>query len=143
MGYTPVELRHVRFGRGLLGYRRGAVDRTLAEVVESFEDAWRERAELAERVEQLEGDLVRHRELESLLRTTLVSAEKAAHDLKDTARREAALILEGAQAEAREIARAARAESARLSTEIRRVRTLLAAALATVDEAELAEAEAA
>ena len=44
----------------------------------SFEDVWRERADLADKVEQLEDDLVRYRELEGLLRTTLVSAEKAA-----------------------------------------------------------------
>ena len=35
-------------------------------------------SESAERVEQLENDLIRYRELETLLRTTLVSAERAA-----------------------------------------------------------------
>jgi len=82
MSYAPVEIRHVRLRRGLLGYRRKAVDRLLAEVTESFETVWRERADLADAIEQLEGDLVRYRELETLLRTTLVSAERAGHELK-------------------------------------------------------------
>jgi cell division initiation protein len=134
MALTPVEIRHIGFGRSLLGYRRGAVDRMLAEIADSFEDVWRDRADLADKVEQLENDLTRYRELETLLRTTLVSAERAAHDLRDQAKREAALIVSDAQAEAREISRRARAEHGRLDAEIRRITSLLRSALDTVAE---------
>jgi cell division initiation protein len=148
MAYTPVEVRHVQLRRGLLGYRRGAVDRAFDEIAESFELVWRERGELADQVERLEGDLERHRDLEALLRTTLVSAEKAAHDLKTHAQREAQLILDEARAEARAITRAAETECARLQADARRVQALLAAALDAVGDAvdeaaEPAEAEAA
>jgi cell division initiation protein len=136
MAYTPVELRHVKFRRGPLGYSRTAVDRLLQEVVDSFEDVWRERADFADKIEQLEGDLVRYRELEALLRTTLVSAEKAAHELKDHARREAKLVLEEAHAEARAITSEAMADRERLSAEARRVKALLGAALDAVGDAE-------
>jgi cell division septum initiation protein DivIVA len=81
MAYTPVELRHVSFKRGLFGYRRAPVDRTIEEVVESFEAVWRERADYVDRIEQLQADLKRHRELETLLRSTLTKAEQSAHDL--------------------------------------------------------------
>ena len=94
MAYTPVELRHVGFKRGLFGYQPTSVDRTIEEVADSFETVWRERADYADRIEQLQADLKHHRELESLLRTTLTSAEQTAHELKDQARREAALVLE-------------------------------------------------
>lgn len=134
MGLTPVEIRHIGFGRSLLGYRRGAVDRTLLEIADSFEDVWRDRADLADKVEQLEHDLTRYRELETLLRTTLVSAERAAHDLRDQAKREAALIVGEAQAEAREITRRARAEHGRLDTDVRKITALLRSALSTVEE---------
>ena len=86
MALTPVEIRHVQLGRGFRGYKRAHVDRLLADVVTSFEDVWRDRADLADRVEQLEADLVRHKELEGLLRTTLVSAESAAQQLREQAR---------------------------------------------------------
>src|SRR6266700_3516408 len=129
MAYTPVELLHVRFGRRPLGYSGSAVDRLLEEVVTSFEDVWRERADLADKVEQLESDLVRYRELEALLRTTLVSAEKAAATLKEQARREADLIVEDARGEARSITRRARGDHDRLLAETRRMRSLLEAAL--------------
>ena len=101
MALTPVEIRHIRLGRGFRGYKRATVDRLLADVAESFEDVWRERADLADKVEQLEVDLVRHKELEGLLRTTLVSAESAAQQLREQARKEAETIVGEAHAEAR------------------------------------------
>ena len=141
MTYTPVEVRHIRLKRALFGYRRGMVDRTLTDVADSFEDVYRERGELADKVESLETELVRHRELETLLRTTLMSAEKAAHELKDQARREAQLILEEAHAVARAITREAVAERERLETNARRVRTLLTVALDAIEDAQMADGE--
>ena len=134
MAITPVELHHVRFGRGLIGYRRSAVDRLLAETRESFENVWRDRADASDRVEHLEQELVRYRELESLLRATLVSAERAAHELRDQAQREAELIVAEARSEARSITREAHAERERLLTDARRVRGLLRTALEGLEE---------
>src|SRR3954471_20376202 len=136
MAYSPVELRHVSFKRGLLGYRRSPVDRTIDEVVESFETVWRERADYADRIEQLQADLRRHRELETLLLCTRETAEQSAHELKDQARREAALVLEEAHAEARKITQAALAERERLGAETTRIKALLGAALDAVDDAD-------
>src|SRR4029434_4138039 len=117
MGLTPVEIHHVPIGRGLWGYRRDAVDRLLEEVAESFEEVWRERAELRDNVESLDAELERHRELESLLRRTLVSAESAAQKQREAARREAERIVEEAYVEARRITFAATAERERLIKE--------------------------
>jgi cell division initiation protein len=133
MPYAPVELRHVRLGRRLFGYRRSDVDHLLEEVAQSFEDVWRERADLADKVEQLEEDLVRYRELETLLRKTLVSAERAAQEVKEQAKREAEAILSEAHAEARGVQRQAVAERERLEADSERVRRALRAALAAVE----------
>ena len=147
MALTPVEIRHLKAARSLVGgYKRAAVDALMDEIVASFEDVWRERADLADKVEQLEADLVRYRELEALLRTTLVSAEKSAVSLREQAGREADLIVEEARSEARAITRTARADHDRLVTEVRRMKSLLHSALALVDEGppeESSEAEAA
>jgi cell division initiation protein len=135
MTLTPVEIRHLKPSRAFLrGYDRETIDRLLDEIVTSFEDVWRERADLADKVDQLESDLVRYREIEGLLRTTLVSAEKAAGTLKEQARKEAELIVEEARSEARSITRRARTEHDRLLAEVRRMRSLLRSALALVDE---------
>jgi cell division initiation protein len=137
-----VELHHIKLKRGLVGYRRGPVDELIAEVADSFEEVWRQRAEFADRIEQLESELARHRDLETLLRTTLVSAERSAHELKDQARREAGIMVDEAHAEARAVTRAAAAERERLLAEARKIRALLEAALDAVEDAE-AESQAA
>jgi cell division initiation protein len=134
MAITPVEIKHIKLGRALVGgYVRDGIDQLLDDVARSFEDVWRDRADLADKVEQLEQDLVRFRELEALLRTTLVSAERASQELKEQARREAELVLSEAHAEARTITTRARAEREHLTNEARRIRSLLRAALESVD----------
>jgi cell division initiation protein len=140
MALTPVEIRHIKLGRALLGYKRGAADAVLDEIAQSFEDVWRERADLADRVEQLESDLVRYRELESLLRTTLVSAERTSAELKEQAHREARLILEEAHAQSRSILHGAMAERERLDVESRQIRERLQLALAAVEDGNAREA---
>ncbi len=140
MSYTPVELRHVSLPRGFgRGYRRGPVDELISDVTASFEAVWRERADLADRVEALEKDLDDLRSREQLLATTLVSAEKAAADAKEQATREAELIVAEAHAEARSIKRAALADRERLFAEARRVEALLRSALGMVEEVDRSE----
>lgn len=142
MALTPVEIRHMSPPRTMLrGYRVAETDKLLEDIVASFEDVWRERADLADKVEQLEADLVRFRELESLLRTTLVSAEQASAQVREQAHREAALILGEAHAEARAVRRRAIAENERLGRESRRLRAQLTEALAALEEAEPADEE--
>jgi cell division initiation protein len=135
MTITPVELHHIELRRGLLGYRRGPVDQLLEEIERSFEATWRERGEYADRIEHLQGELARHRDLETLLRTTLVSAEKSVHELKAQAKKQAELILQEAHSEPRAATRAALADRERLLADARKVRALLEAALDAVDDA--------
>jgi cell division initiation protein len=130
MSLTPVEIRHVELHRTFLrGYRRAAVDQLLNEIADSFEEVWRERADLADRLEELESEAEKHRELESLLRSTLVSAERAAQDMKEQARRESDLIVQEAHAEGRRVTREAAAEKRRLEEDTRKIRALLRTAL--------------
>jgi cell division initiation protein len=140
MTITPVELRHLDMKRALFGYRPSSVDELLEEIERSFEEVWRERADFADRIEQLQTELERHRELEELLRKTLVSAERSAHELKTHAKKEADRVVEEAHAEARSISRAASAERERLLAEARKIRALLEAALDAVEDASEAEA---
>ncbi len=134
MPYTPVELRHVRVARSFFGgYRRRAVQELIDDVADSFEEVWRDRGELTDKVHALETQLVGLKQREELLTNTLVAAEQAAGDVRDHARREADLILSEAHQEARSVVRAAQAERSRLFSEARRVEALLRAALGMVE----------
>jgi cell division initiation protein len=137
MAVAPVEIRHVKIKRSLIGgFRPHAVENLLEEIAQSYEDVWREREDLRDRVDHLDNELRRHRELEALLRETLLSAEKSAIELKEQARTEAELVIREAHAAARSITQEALGEREKLLGEATRVRALLQAALTTVDEAE-------
>ena len=125
MPLTPVEVRHVDLNRAWLrGYRRKPVDQLLDEIADSFEEVWRERADLSDRLE----------ELEALLRSTLVSAERAAQDMKEQARRESDLIVQEAHAESRRVTRESAAEKRRLEEDIVKIRAQLRAAFESLGE---------
>ena len=135
MPLTPVEIRHVELSRAWFrGYSRSVVEKLLSEIADSFEEVWRERADLADRLEELEGEASKHRELETLLRSTLVSAERAAQDMKEQARRESDLIVQEAHAEGRRTTREALAEKRRLVEDMRSVRAQLRTALEALEE---------
>lgn len=122
MSLTPVEIRHVKLGRRPLGYDRTATDQLLQEIATSFEHVWRERADLKDEIEDLEGELSRQKELEQTLRNTLVSAERMADDVRTQARREADVIVAEARATARDIVTGAETERERVQSEIRRLK---------------------
>ena len=87
MGLSPVELRHERPRRSPFGYRRADVDHLLESATDAYEVVWRERADLDDRVHELESELARHRETEEAMRSALVSAER------ERVRRETARLL--------------------------------------------------
>lgn len=152
MSLTPVEIRHVKLPRRPLGYGRGAVEALLADVVASYEDVWRDRADLRDELERLEAEVARYKELDVLLRNSLVSAERAADELRAQAGKEADTIVEEARVRARDIVALAEAERERVRTDVRRLKALEADVragyraflLAALDrlEAETAEREA-
>jgi cell division initiation protein len=122
MALSPAELRHQKPGRGLLGYRRTDVDGIIVEATAAFEEVWRDRADLQDRVEELEEALARHRETEDALRRALVTAERAAEELRSQAGREAELILREAEARARGLVQETYAEREQVRREIERLR---------------------
>jgi hypothetical protein len=118
----------------LFGYNRDETQKVLEEVADSFEEVWRERGELADKAEELERQLDQYKQREELLSSTLLAAERSATDAKDSARREADLIIGEAHQEARFLTRGAHRERERLIGEARRVEALLRSALELVGD---------
>jgi cell division initiation protein len=132
---TPVEIRNVDLRRAWVrGYRCGAVDELLDEIAESFGGISRERDRLYDRLEELETEAEKHRELEALLHSALVSAERAAQDMKEQARRESDLIVQEAHAESRRVTRESAAEKRRLEEDMTKIRAQLRAAFELLGE---------
>ena len=135
MSITPVEIRNVDLQRAWLrGYRRRAVDDLLDEIAEAYGGISRDRDRLYDRLKELEAEAEKHRELEALLHSALVSAERAAQDTKDQARRESDLIVQEAHAESRRVTRESAAEKRRLEEDMTKIRAQLRAAFELLGE---------
>lgn len=123
MFLTPPEIQHQALKAGR-GYDRDDVDRLLEHVTASYEQVWLERDELRSRVTQLEDKLGSFREKERLLSDTLVTAQRAADEVRSEARREARQLKEDALAEVGSAKAEAERELDELRVEIERFRTL-------------------
>ena len=135
MDITPADIRNMDLQKTWLrGYRCGFIDELLEEIADSYGAVVRERERLAARVEELKAEASQHSELETLLRSTLMSAESAAQEMKEQARRESDLIVHEAHAEARRVTRESAAERRRLEDDVIRIRAQLLAAFETLGE---------
>lgn len=124
MYLTPVEIQHQPLrGRGR-GYDREDVDKLLEHAAASYEQVWLERDELRARVTELESELDSFRDSERFLRKSLVTAERAAHEVRAEAKEEAERIVREALADAERAKSAAEDELEELRAEIERVRSL-------------------
>jgi cell division initiation protein len=100
MKVTPLDLRQQRFNTVMRGFDRAEVAAFLADAAEEYENALRENDRLKQEVVRLESVLKEHRGQETNLRNTLLTAQKLADDIKDTATSEAARIIREAEGRA-------------------------------------------
>jgi len=96
MFIAPYEVQDQKLKRRLRGYNRASVETLLQSVVSSYEHVWRERDQLRARVDQLEKELAPLREAEDQLRDVLVTAERAASEVRAQAALDAEALLEQA-----------------------------------------------
>jgi cell division initiation protein len=94
---TPIDMRQARFGSAIRGFDKTEVTSFLEEAASDYEQALRENDRLRQQIAALEASLSQYRELEGGLKSTLVSAQKVADDLRQNAQQEAARLVNEAQ----------------------------------------------
>jgi cell division initiation protein len=122
MSLSPVELKHQRPRRRLMGYRCDEVDQIMTHATEAYEAVWRDRADLEDRVHELEVKLGELRTTEDAMRDALVTAQRAADEMKAQAGREAELIVREAETRARDIIHKAYGERSKVQRDVERLR---------------------
>lgn len=100
MKVTPLDVRQSRFKTAMRGYDRSEVTALLEAVAGDYEEALRENDRLRHEVSRMEAALSQHRELEGSLKSTLISAQKVADDMRETAQAEAARVMREAEGRA-------------------------------------------
>jgi len=122
MKLTPLDIRHKEFKRGMRGYVDQEVDEFLDQIADEFERLFKENIDLGERIENLEEQVTRYRQLEETLKKTLVSAQQSAEELKQNATKESQLILRDAELKARQMVNESYADRQRLEGSLTKLR---------------------
>ncbi|MEO0079199.1 MAG: DivIVA domain-containing protein [candidate division WOR-3 bacterium] len=103
MAITPLEVRKKSFSSQLRGYAPREVRTFLNLVANELEELRKERAALAEKVDQLTARVENYQKTEQLLRDTLVTAQKATAELKAATEAECQAIIDRAKLEAEKL----------------------------------------
>jgi cell division initiation protein len=97
---SPLDMRQTHFASALRGFNKVEVTAFLEEASAGYENALRENERLRQQISSLEGALHHYRQLEDSLKSTLLSAQKVADDMRENARQEAARIVRDAEGRA-------------------------------------------
>jgi cell division initiation protein len=100
MRISPMDMRQQRFKSAMRGYDRTDVVAFLTEAADDYEHAMREIDRLRTDLMRMEALLAEHRDRESNLRDTLLTANRISEELKEAAQTEAKLTLREAQGRA-------------------------------------------
>ena len=93
LAVSPLDLRQAKFNSAMRGFDRTEVTAFLLEAADGYDQALRENERLRHDVMRLEASISQYRELEGSLKSTLMSAQKVADDMRENANQEAARIL--------------------------------------------------
>lgn len=100
---TPLDIENKKFSkRALNGYSTEEVDDFLDELTIDYERIYKEASEAKQTIENLNAEIAKYRQMETTLQSTLLMAQNAAEEVKNSAKQQADMILSQAQEVARE-----------------------------------------
>jgi len=151
MKISPMDIQRQVFSTRLRGFDQEEVRAFLAVVAEEVAALQRDKDTVEQQLRHLEQIVGEHRERETILKNTLLTAQKASEDIRESARKEAETVvkqaelqgdrlLELAQARAHEVERGIlelRAHRTAVRTDVRALITRLTHLLDLQEEAEL------
>jgi len=124
MRMTPLDIQNHRFSSRWRGYDSSDVDAFMNMVAEDYESLVREVESLRDTARRQEARIESLSANENNLRETLVTATAMAEDLKNTAIKEAELIVGEAEVRAEKVLDAAHRRAAKLSQDLREMKEL-------------------
>ena len=122
MKLTPMDINNKEFKRGLRGYNPEEVDEFLDEVVENYEELYKDNSKLREKVTSLTEQIEHYSKIETTIQNTLVLAQNAADQAKSSAEKEAELVVKNANETAQRIVDKAHADVIQINDEYDRVK---------------------
>ena len=100
---TPLDIENKKFSKQMMsGYSVDEVDEFLDEITADYEKLYKESAEAKNKIEDMQEDMAKYKNIENTLNNTLIMAQTAADDVKNSAKQQAEAILNEAQANAKQ-----------------------------------------
>ena len=103
MKLTPMDINNKEFKRGLRGYNPEEVDEFLEEIVENYEELYKENSKLKEKLNGASDKVEHYAKIESTIQNTLLLAQNAADQAKESSQKEADLIMKNANESAQKV----------------------------------------
>ncbi len=97
--YTPLDIENKKFAKQMMnGYSVEEVDNFLDELTVDYEKLYKETNDNRGKLEELQANLAKYKNLEITLQNTLVMAQSTADEIKKVAQQQADQIVKDAQA---------------------------------------------
>lgn len=103
MKITPMDINNKEFKKGIRGYNTEEVDEFLDEVVDNFEEVYKENSHLKEKIAVLNEKLDHYSKIENTIQNTLLLAQNAAEQAKNSSQKEAEMLIKNANDTAQKI----------------------------------------
>ncbi len=99
---TPLDIENKKFGKQMMnGYNVDEVDEFLDDLTADYEKLYKENAELKKNADELNANMGKYKSLETTLQNTLIMAQTAADEVKNSAKQQADQIIKDAELSAK------------------------------------------
>ena len=122
MKITPMDISNKEFKKGLRGYNPEEVDEFLDEIVDNYEELYKDNALLKEKVSALSEKIEHYGKIENTIQNTLLLAQNAAEQARSSAKKEADLLVKNANDTAQKILDKAHADVVQINDEFDRIK---------------------
>ncbi len=103
MKLTPVDITNKEFRKMLRGYDPEEVDEFLDQIVEDYEELFKENSLLKEKINAMNEKIEHYAKIESTIQNTLLLAQNAAEQAKISSQKEADMVIKHANDSAKKI----------------------------------------
>lgn len=103
MKLTPMDISNKEFKRGFRGYDSEEVDEFMNEIIENYEEVYKENSRLKENLSRVNEKLEHYVKIENTIQNTLLLAQNAAEQARESSQKESELLIRNANDTAKKI----------------------------------------
>ena len=103
MKLTPMDISNKEFKKSFRGYDSDEVDEFINEIIENYEELYKENSRLKENLSRVNEKLEHYVKIENTIQNTLLLAQNAAEQARESSQKESDLIIRNANETAKKI----------------------------------------